>query len=81
MFYKTKPQIKINHNNNICILAFHYIYTIIISQCNNFISITKYQRNYQTTLKELAKKFTENATILCDYILAEENDINIKEIN
>jgi hypothetical protein len=28
------------------------------SQCNNFISITKYQRNYQTTLEELAKKMT-----------------------
>ena len=58
LFYKTKPQIKNNHNNNICILAFHCVYTVIISQCNNFISITKYQRNYQTTLEELAKKMT-----------------------
>jgi hypothetical protein len=51
------------------------------NQCNNFISITKYQRNYQTTLEELVRKNTENATILSDYILAEENDINIKGIS
>ena len=49
---------------------------LFFSQCNNFISITKYQRNCQNTLEEPAKKITENATIICDYILAEENDIN-----
>ena len=47
---------------------------------NKIISITKYQRNYiKTTLDELAKKDPENISILCDYIITEQNEINIKE--
>jgi integrase len=47
---------------------------------NKITSITKYQRNYiKTTIDELAKKDPENTNILCDYIIAEQNEINIKE--
>jgi integrase len=47
---------------------------------NKIMSITKYQRNYiKTTLDELAKKDPENINILCEYIIAEQNEINIKE--
>ena len=47
---------------------------------NKITSITKYQRNYiKTTLKELAKHDPGNTNILCDYIIAEQNEINIKE--
>jgi len=47
---------------------------------NKIISITKYQRNYiKITLCELAKKDPENTNIICDYIIAEQNEINIKE--
>jgi len=47
---------------------------------NKIISITKYQRNYiKTTLYELAETDPENINILCDYIITEQNEINIKE--
>ena len=47
---------------------------------NKIISITKYQRKYiKTTLEELAKTDSDNINILCDYIIAEQNEINIKE--
>ena len=47
---------------------------------NKIISITKYQRNYiKTTLNELAETDPENINILCDYIITEQNEINIKE--
>jgi hypothetical protein len=47
---------------------------------NKIISITKYQRNYiKICFDELAKNYPENANILCDYIIAEQNEINIKE--
>jgi len=47
---------------------------------NKIISITKYQRNYiKTSLDKLAKEDPENINILCDYIIAEQTEINIKK--
>ena len=43
-------------------------------------SITKYQKPYILKLfREVLIKNPENAKILCDYIIAEQNEFNIKE--
>jgi len=42
--------------------------------------ICKYQKNYvQKMMNDLLKKSEENALIICDYIIAELNEINLKE--
>ena len=47
---------------------------------NKIISITKFQRPYiKNTLDGLAEKDPGNTNTLCDYIIAEQNEINIKE--
>ena len=44
------------------------------------LSICKNQKHYvQKLLNALLEKSEENALILCDYILAEQNEINLKE--
>jgi hypothetical protein len=43
-------------------------------------SITKYQKPYILKLfREVLVKNLENAKIICDYIIAEQNEFNIKE--
>lgn len=44
-------------------------------------SITRFASKayYNKALRKLAKDCTENATIICDYILAEQTEINIKQ--
>ena len=42
--------------------------------------ITKYQKPYITNcLKRLAQKSVENVNVICQYIIAEQNEINLKE--
>ena len=42
--------------------------------------ITKYQKPYiANSLKRMAQKSSSNAKVICDYIIAEQNEINIKE--
>jgi hypothetical protein len=44
-------------------------------------SITQYnsKRYFRQALKRLAALNADNANVICDYILAEQTDINIKE--
>src|SRR5688500_15709983 len=47
---------------------------------NKINSITKYQTQYiKKVLTELSKKNSENANIICNFIISEQNEINIKE--
>jgi hypothetical protein len=42
--------------------------------------ITKYQKPYiANCLIKMAQKSTSNVKVICEYILAEQNEINIKE--
>ena len=44
------------------------------------LSICKNQKHYvQKMLNTLSEKTEENALIICDYIIAEQNEINIKD--
>ncbi|HEY7226942.1 MAG TPA: hypothetical protein VH481_02330 [Nitrososphaeraceae archaeon] len=43
-------------------------------------SITKYQKRYiANSLKKLALKNPQNVKVICDYIIAEQNEINVKK--
>jgi integrase len=47
----------------------------------SIISICKYQKNYvKNSLANLLEKSPNNTKIICKYIIAEQNEINIKEL-
>jgi hypothetical protein len=41
--------------------------------------ICKYQNSIRKSLDKLLEKSVENTEIICKYIIAEQNEINIKE--
>ena len=44
------------------------------------LSICKYQKQFiEKMLKDVLEKSEENALIICDYIIAEQNEINLRE--
>ena len=44
------------------------------------LSICKYQKQFiEKMLKDILEKSEENALIMCDYIIAEQNEINLRE--
>lgn len=47
---------------------------------DNIHLITKYQKPYiSNSLKRMAQQSPCNVKVICDYIIAEQNEINIKE--
>jgi len=52
----------------------------IVKLDRKIISITQYQRPYiANLLRKMAQRSPHNANIICEYIIAEQNEINIKE--